>query len=99
MVINLFRLRICDRFNAAHKLVGYNGKCEKLHGHTWTVEVFVTGNKLDDIGLLVDFGVLKKELKKQIDRYDHSYLNDFKDIGNPTSENMSRFIFDNCALN
>ena len=89
----MFRLKVDSKFSAAHKLIGYNGKCEKLHGHSWKVEVFGIGDKLDNIGLLVDFKVLKKELNRITEKFDHSYLNDFEEIGNPTSENISKYIF------
>ena len=91
----MFRLRVESSFSAAHKLVGYDGKCEKLHGHTWMVEVFVVGKKLNDIGILTDFKLLKKELNNIIEKFDHNYLNDFEEIGNPSSENISKYIFNN----
>jgi len=89
----MYRLRIESTFDAAHKLVGYNGKCARLHGHTWKVEVFVTGEKLDEIGMLVDFKILKKRLEEITEKLDHSFLNEIKEIGNPTSENVSKYIF------
>jgi 6-pyruvoyltetrahydropterin/6-carboxytetrahydropterin synthase len=76
-------------------LVGYKGKCSRIHGHTWKVEVFVVGEKLDDIGILVDFETLKEKLEEITERLDHSFLNDLKEIGNPTSENISRYVFQN----
>ena len=56
------------------------------------------GEKLDDNGLLIDFSLIKKELMRFIDLFDHSFLNDFKEIGNPTSENLSRYIYKNFTL-
>jgi len=89
----VYRLRIESHFDAAHKLVGYKGKCSNVHGHRWKVEVFVTGKKLDNLGILVDFEVIKKRLQKIVEKLDHSFLNDFEEIGNPTSENISKHIF------
>ena len=94
----MFKLRIESHFDAAHKLVGYKGKCSRVHGHRWKVEVFVSGNKLDNIGILVDFEVLKQKVEKTVGKLDHSFLNDFKEIGNPTSENISRYIFKNLRV-
>ena len=91
----MYRLRVESHFDAAHKLDGYNGKCSELHGHTWKVEVFVTGVELDKIGMLVDFKILKSRLKEITEKLDHSLLNDFKEVGNPTSENISKYIFKN----
>lgn len=91
----MYRLRIESHFDAAHRLVGYKGKCSRVHGHRWKVEVFVLGEKLNNIGILVDFEVIKIKLQKIVEKLDHSFLNDFKEIGNPTSENISKFIFKN----
>lgn len=91
----MYRLRIESDFDAAHKLVGYEGKCAELHGHTWKVEVFVVGQKLNDIGVLVDFNMLEERLNKIIERLDHKFLNEIKEIGNPTCENISKYIFEN----
>jgi 6-pyruvoyltetrahydropterin/6-carboxytetrahydropterin synthase len=90
----MFRLRIETEFDAAHKIVGYEGKCKNLHGHTWKVEVFILGKSLDKIGILIDYGVLKEKLRETTDNLDHSYLNDKPAIGNPTSENIAKFIFE-----
>ena len=91
----MYRLRVESKFDAAHKLIGYEGKCARLHGHTWKVEVFVIGEKLDRIGMLVDFKMLKKRLEEITEKFDHSFLNDFKEIDNPTVENLSKYIFQN----
>jgi len=91
----MFRLRIESHFDAAHKLTGYKGKCAELHGHTWKIEVFAVGKKLNDIGVLIDFKDLAEKLNRVIERLDHSFLNDLKEIGNPTGENISRYIFEN----
>ena len=83
-------------FSAAHKLRNYKGKCESLHGHNWKVEVVVVRFKLDKAGMAMDFKALKTELKKVLERLDHSYLNSmayFKKA-NPTSENIAKYIYD-----
>ena len=91
----MHRLRVQSCFDAAHKLIGYKGKCSQLHGHTWKVEVFVVGEKLNDIGILADCKILKERLREITERFDHGFLNDFKEIGNPTVENISKYIFEN----
>jgi len=90
----MHRLRVESHFDAAHRLVGYEGKCSELHGHTWKVEVFVVGEKLNDLGILVDFNILEEKLNKIINRLDHKSLNDLKEIGNPTCENLCKYIFE-----
>lgn len=89
----MYKLRIKAHFDAAHKLENYQGKCSHLHGHRWTVEAFIIGETLDQTGLLVDFSVLKKKLEKIVEKMDHSFLNEIKEIGNPTAENLSKYIF------
>ena len=91
----MFRLRVESQFDAAHKLIGYKGKCSRLHGHSWKVEAFVVGEKLDDIGILVDYKMLKEKLGEISEKLDHGFLNDLKEIGTPTSENLSRYLFHN----
>ena len=74
---------------------GYNGDCSALHGHNWMVQVFIKSPELDAIGIAVDFKVLKRELTRILEQFDHKYLNDlpcFADV-NPTSENLARVIY------
>ncbi len=74
----MFQVRVEDNFAAAHFLVNYHGKCENLHGHNYRVRVFAEGRELDEGGMLLDFGVLKKKLKEVLDKIDHSLLNENK---------------------
>jgi 6-pyruvoyltetrahydropterin/6-carboxytetrahydropterin synthase len=92
----MYELKIITQFAAAHRLENFYGKCEALHGHNWKVEVFLTGNRLDDSGLLMDFGVVKAKTREVLEEIDHKYLNElaaFKDQ-NPSSENLARFLFE-----
>ncbi len=92
----MFELSIRGDFAAAHFLRGYEGKCKNLHGHTWKVELIITGETLDNIGMVCDFAILKKQLKDFLSELDHVYLNElpyFKEI-NPTTENLAKYIFD-----
>ncbi|KKN22985.1 hypothetical protein LCGC14_0909560 [marine sediment metagenome] len=55
-------------FEAAHRLSDYEGKCKRLHGHNWIVDVDIdTDRKLDKTGFIVDFGIIKDIAKK----FDH----------------------------
>jgi 6-pyruvoyltetrahydropterin/6-carboxytetrahydropterin synthase len=72
----MFTLCVKDSFAAAHRLVGYKGKCEELHGHNFTVEVCIAGNELQDDGMLMDFTILKGHLHEVLDVLDHKYIND-----------------------
>lgn len=91
----MFSLKVEANFSSAHNLREYKGKCEELHGHNWRVEAVIKSDKLDSLGMVVDFKDIKKELNVILGDLDHKYLNDlepFKTV-NPTSENIARYIF------
>lgn len=93
----MYEVTVLADFSAAHSLRGYAGKCEKLHGHNWKVEVSLSKKNLDKLGMVMDFKVLKKVLNEILKTVDHSYINDvpyFKKV-NPTSENIAEFIYRN----
>ena len=95
----MYELKVVSRFAAAHNLENFYGKCENLHGHNWLVEVYVTSDRLDDAGLVMDFGVIKKHLGEVLEELDHKYLNelDFFKKCNPSSEHIARFIYEHLA--
>lgn len=95
----MYYLSVSDTFSAAHRLCGYQGACSNLHGHNWKVRVCVKTDKLDEIGMALDFGIIKQILKDILDKFDHAYLNDVEGFvtQNPTSENLARHIFDKFA--
>ncbi|MCL1939198.1 MAG: 6-carboxytetrahydropterin synthase [Desulfovibrionaceae bacterium] len=91
-----WRLAVRSDFSAAHALRHYQGKCESPHGHNFLVEAVVEGDSLTpDTELLLDFSLLKKDLKAVLDTLDHKDLNATPpfDRINPSSENLSRHIF------
>lgn len=62
-------------FEAAHRLPHLEGKCQSLHGHSWQVEVAVAAPKLDDRGMVVEFGPFKRALREWIDdNLDHGLM-------------------------
>jgi 6-pyruvoyltetrahydropterin/6-carboxytetrahydropterin synthase len=90
----MYHARAEEEFSAAHFLSHYNGKCEKLHGHNYRVRVWFRGEKLNEGGMLVDFTVIKKLLRKVLAVLDHSNLNDMKIFNNdPSAERIAEFIF------
>ena len=90
----MYELRVITRFAAAHQLKMVGSKCENMHGHNWKVEVYVTGEKLDQAGVLVDFGVIKKYVSEIMSMLDHKYLNDLEYFQReqPSSENIAYFV-------
>ena len=66
-----------------------------MHGHNWKVEVEVSSNVLDNIGMVLDFKDIRNSTNDIVDKLDHRFLNDlkpFKEI-NPTAENIAKYIF------
>ena len=92
----MFELKVQMYFSAAHHLLNYNGECENQHGHNWLVEAYIKGTELDKSNILIDYKVLKRELKNVLDLLDHKDLNElpyFKSIS-PSSEYISKFIYE-----
>lgn len=92
----MYELKAQMYFSAAHHLLNYEGDCENQHGHNWLVEVFVKGDQLDKSNILIDYKVLKRELKAVLDYLDHQDINElpeFKGIS-PSSEVLAKFIYE-----
>ena len=82
-------------FEAAHRLpnVPEGHKCARLHGHSFNVEIHVSGPVGDETGWVMDFAELKTAFKPLYDRLDHHYLNDIAGLENPTSERIAEWIW------
>ncbi|HET6441762.1 MAG TPA: 6-carboxytetrahydropterin synthase QueD [Phycisphaerae bacterium] len=89
-----YELFIQADFSAAHNLREYKGKCERLHGHNWRVDLRLAGDRLDAEGLLLDFTEAKRILGEVLERFDHRYLNEVEpfDRLQPSSENIARVV-------
>ena len=99
----MFEVTVEQTFAAGHSLREYKGKCENIHGHNYRVRVTVEGERLNKIGLLVDFVDLKRAVRKVIDRLDHQFINDLEPFTtvNPSAENLAKYFYDevSSALN
>lgn len=97
----MFELKKQFRFEAAHVLVGHDGKCARLHGHSWIGEVILKGENLLESpptkqGMLVDFGDVSAAVKPLVEDYlDHHYLNETLGTQRPTSEFVAKWVYDN----
>lgn len=82
-------------FEAAHLLpnVPEGHKCARLHGHSFRVEVHVSGAVESRSGWVMDFADIKAAFDPIRERLDHRYLNEIEGLENPTSENVARFIW------
>jgi len=83
-------------FESAHRLpfVPEGHKCFRLHGHSFRVEVHVTGDVDPATGWIMDFGDIKDAFKPLHRQLDHNYLNEIPGLENPTSENLAAWIWD-----
>jgi 6-pyruvoyltetrahydropterin/6-carboxytetrahydropterin synthase len=92
----MFEISVDYTFAAGHALRGYKGKCENVHGHNYKVRVTVAGEKLNSIGLLMDFVDLHGSIKALVERLDHRFMNDLEpfDKLNPSAENMAKYFCD-----
>ncbi len=90
----MYELKVVTKFSAAHQLTMVGSKCENMHGHNWKIEVYVTGEKLDDGGFVMDFGQIKKHVAEIMSKLDHKYLNEleFFQQNQPSSENIAYLI-------
>ena len=91
-----YQLKVVTDFASAHTLRDYPGACSRMHGHNWKVEVQVTATELDDVGMGMDFKVIKDATRELIGKLDHYNLNDIPpfDKINPTAENISAYLYD-----
>jgi 6-pyruvoyltetrahydropterin/6-carboxytetrahydropterin synthase len=92
----MFEVAVEHTFAAGHALRHYKGKCENVHGHNYRVQITVAGPELDAIGLLVDFGEVKRLLRAVSERLDHQFINDLTpfDVLNPSAENLAKYFYD-----
>jgi len=92
----MFEVTVEHTFAAGHSLREYKGKCENVHGHNYRVQVTVEGERLNRIGLLVDFVDLKRNVRAVCERLDHQFINDLEPFTtvNPSAENIAKYLYD-----
>ena len=80
---------------AAHRLPNLpeDHKCRRLHGHSFHIEIHVSGPLTAREGWVMDFADLKSAFNPLYEQLDHYYLNDIPGLENPTSENLARWIW------
>jgi 6-pyruvoyltetrahydropterin/6-carboxytetrahydropterin synthase len=80
------------KFDAAHNLVEYHGKCEKLHGHTYKLVVKLEGTPGKE-DMIMDFAELKKIVESNVLQHlDHAYINNL--IKQPSAENIAKWVWE-----
>jgi len=91
----MFEVSIEKTIACAHRLFGYCGPCEQLHGHNYRIMVTYQGEDVDQYGMLVDFADIKIAFNAILATLDHTYLNElepFIDLS-PSAENIARHVY------
>ena len=91
----MFVVSVQAHYDSAHFLRNYHGKCEKLHGHRYVVELALAAPELNESGIAYDFVDIKKHLRALADHLDHENINDLPpfDELEPSAENQARYFY------
>ncbi len=92
----MYTISVRAHYDSAHFLRNYKGKCERLHGHRYVVEVAVRATRLNEAGIAFDFVDLKRHLRAIAGDMDHQNLNDlpqFQDL-ETSAEIQARYIYE-----
>ena len=81
-------------FSAAHAIRGHTRGCQNLHGHNYRVRVHLTAERLDGLGMVLDFADLKAIMAEVIGPFDHRVLNEIPpfDVRNTTAELIAQYV-------
>jgi 6-pyruvoyltetrahydropterin/6-carboxytetrahydropterin synthase len=92
----MFVVTVQAHYDSAHFLRNYHGKCEKLHGHRYVVELALQTDALNESGIAFDFVDIKKHLRDLANRLDHENINELPpfDVIEPSAENQARYFYD-----
>lgn len=92
----MFVVSVQAHYDSAHFLRNYNGKCEKLHGHRYIVELAMAKDEVDESGIAFDFVDVKRHLRALADELDHENINELEPFTTlePSAENQARWIHD-----
>ena len=91
----MYIIAVDAHFASSHQIVGYDGKCSNMHGHTWKIKVEVKTGEVNEIGICYDFKSFKELINQIVDDLDHQNLNQlepFRDK-NPTAENIAHYLY------
>ena len=83
-------------FSAAHAIRGHTRGCQNLHGHNYRVRVHLRAERLDELGMVLDFADLKEMMREIVGPFDHRVINDIPpfDERNTTAELLSQYVYE-----
>ena len=83
-------------FEAAHFLPTFpqGHKCRRMHGHSFRVELVVSGVVPPELGYLIDYSVIVAAADPVIEELDHRVLNEIEGLSNPTAELLARWVYE-----
>lgn len=92
----MYVVSVQAHYDSAHFLRNYQGKCERLHGHRYLVELALAADELDAAGIAYDFVDVKRHLRELAGRLDHENLNDLEPFTEvePSAENQAKYFYD-----
>lgn len=81
-------------FSAGHAIRGHTRGCQNLHGHNYRVRIFVAAERLDALGMVIDFTDLKTIADAVLGGFDHRVINEIPpfDVRNTTAELLAEFV-------
>lgn len=92
----MFVVNVEAHYDSAHYLRKYKGKCERMHGHHYVVEVALMAETVNEAGIAYDFAEVKRHLRELADHLDHENLNElppFTEV-EPSAENQAKYFYE-----
>ena len=95
----MYKLTSLSSLSAAHYLRDYKGTCQRIHGHNWKIEITIESDRMNGLGMVMDFKEIKELTWQAVGRFDHQVFNDIApfDKLNPTAENISKHFYQEIA--
>ena len=87
----MYKINVISNFSGAHRLNGYPGACKNLHGHNWKVRIQLLSQKVDELGMGMDFKIVKDHLNNLMNKFDHQYLNELDWFNSSNRNGFNKF--------
>jgi len=96
----MFTISVETHFRASHQLTLPDGSKEPVHAHNWLLTADVSSDKLNSMGLVMDFNQLKAIIVKVIAEFDNTALNriSYFQQNNPSAENVAKYIYEKLRI-